>query len=114
MINGFTAISLMLLDVLSDFDTLKICIGYEIDGKMTTDFPAYQGDLEKAKPVITVLPGWKSQKEEIRGIRNFEELPVNCQNYVNFIEEQIGYPITMVSNGPGRDDIIYRKSLLKK
>ena len=81
-------------------------------GKVT-DFPVtYQ--LEKAKPVYKVLPGWKAECEDIRGIKKFEDLPVNCQNYVSFIEEQIGYPITMVSNGPGRNDIIYSQSPLKK
>ena len=61
--------------------------------------------LEKAKPVLKTLPGWKC---DIRGIKNYEDLPENCRKYVEFIEEQIGFPITMVSNGPGRDDIIYR------
>ena len=67
--------------------------------------------LKKAKPVLKKLPGWKC---DIRGIRNFDELPENCRKYVEFIEEQIGFPITMVSNGPGREDIIYRESPLKK
>ena len=90
-------------------ETIPVCIGYEIDGKITTDFPT-TGLLEKAKPVLKEFSGWK---EEIRGIHNYEELPENCRAYVDFIEEQIGYPITMVSNGPGRDDIIYRTSKLK-
>jgi adenylosuccinate synthase len=67
-------------------------------------------DLARCKPVYKVFKGWKS---DIRGIRNFEDLPKEAQEYVNFIEEQLGYPITMVSNGPGREDIIYRKSNLK-
>ncbi len=112
-LQGTTDVAFTVLDVLGYLEEIPVCIGYEVDGEVIKEFPTTT-ILEKAKPVITVLPGWKSQKEEIRGIRNFEELPVNCQNYVNFIEEQIGYPITMVSNGPGRDDIIYRKSLLKK
>ncbi len=84
-------------------------MGYEIDGEMTTDFPV-TGKLEKAKPVLKVLPGWKS---DIRGIRKYEELPENCRKYIEFIEQQIEYPITMVSNGPGREDIIYRESSLR-
>ena len=71
----------------------------------------YTYKLEKAKPVLEKLPGWKC---DIRGIRSFDELPENCRKYVEFIEEQIGFPITMVSNGPGREDIIYRESPLKK
>ena len=76
----------------------------EIDGKQTKEFPT-TGLLEKAKPVLEMLPGWNC---DIRGIRRFEDLPENARNYVEFIEKQIGFPITMVSNGPGREDIIYR------
>ncbi len=111
-LQGTTDVAFTVLDVLGYLDEIPVCIGYEIDGEVTTDFPTTYL-LEKAKPVYTVLPGWKNQQEEIRGIKEFDKLPENCQKYVNFIEEQIGYPITMISNGPGRDDIIYRKSLLK-
>ena len=85
-------------------------MGYEIDGQVTTDFPV-TAKLEKARPVFEKLPGWKC---EIRGIKNYEELPENCRKYIEFIEARIGYPITMVSNGPSRDDIIYRESALKR
>ena len=88
---------------------IPVCVGYEIDGEVTTDFPV-TSKLEKAKPVLKTLPGWKC---DIRGIRSYEELPENCRRYVEFIEEQIGYPITMVSNGPGRGDILYRESPLR-
>lgn len=104
-IQGTTDVAFTVLDVLGYLDEIPVCIGYEIDGEVTTDFPTTT-KLEKAKPVIKTLPGWKS---DIRGIRNYEELPENCRNYIEFIEKQIGFPITMVSNGPGRDDIIYRK-----
>lgn len=93
-----------MLDVLGYLDEIPVCVGYEIDGEVTTDFPVTHL-LEKAKPVLAKLPGWKC---DIRGIKTYEELPENCRKYVEFVEEQIGYPITMVSNGPGRDDIIYR------
>ena len=85
-------------------DEIPICIGYEVDGEILRDFPTTHL-LKKAKPVWKVLPGWKC---DITGIRRYEELPENCRRYVEFIEEQIGFPVTMVSNGPGRDDIIYR------
>ncbi len=111
-LQGTTDVAFTVLDVLGYLDEIPVCIGYKIDGEVTTDFPTTYL-LEKAKPVYTVLPGWKNQQEEIRGIKEFDKLPENCQKYVNFIEEQIGYPITMISNGPGRDDIIYRKSLIK-
>lgn len=104
-IQGTTDVAFTVLDVLGYLDEIPVCIGYEIDGEITTDFPTTT-KLEKAKPVVKILPGWKS---DIRGIRNYEELPENCRKYIEFIEEQIGFPITMVSNGPGREDIIYRK-----
>ena len=109
-LQGTTDVAFTVLDVLGYLDEIPVCTGYEIDGVVTTDFPV-TAKLEKAKPVLTTLPGWKT---EIRGIRKYEELPENCRNYVEFIERQIGYPITMVSNGPGRDDIIYRESPLRK
>ena len=103
-IQGATEVAFTVLDVLGYLDEIPVCVGYEIDGEVTTDFPT-TAKLEKAKPVLKNLPGWKC---DIRGIRKYEDLPENCRKYVEFIEEQIGYPITMVSNGPGRDDIIYR------
>jgi len=108
-LQGTTDVAFTVLDVLGYLDEIPVCVGYEIDGKVTTEFPV-TGKLQKAKPVLKTLPGWK---QEIRGIRKYEELPENCRKYVEFIEEQIGYPITMVSNGPGREDIIYRTSQLK-
>lgn len=108
-LQGTTDVAFTVLDVLGYLDEIPVCIGYEIDGEVTTDFPVTH-KLEKAKPVLKTLPGWKC---DIRGIKNYEELPENCRKYVEFIEGQIGYPITMVSNGPGRDDIIYRESPLK-
>ena len=103
-LQGTTDVAFTVLDVLGYLDEIPVCVGYEIDGEVTTDFPT-TAKLEKAKPVLKNLPGWKC---DIRGIKKYEDLPENCRKYVEFIEEQIGYPITMVSNGPGRDDIIYR------
>ncbi len=103
-LQGTTDVAFTVLDVLGYLDEIPVCVGSEIDGEVTTDFPT-TAKLEKAKPVLKNLPGWKC---DIRGIKKYEDLPENCRKYVEFIEEQIGYPITMVSNGPGRDDIIYR------
>ena len=103
-IQGTTDVAFTVLDVLGYLDEIPVCTGYEIDGKVTTEFPT-TGLLEKAKPVYEVLPGWKT---DIRGIRTYEELPEKCRNYIEFVEKRIGFPITMISNGPGRDDIIYR------
>ncbi|MCR5602334.1 MAG: adenylosuccinate synthase [Lachnospiraceae bacterium] len=103
-IQGTTDVAFTVLDVLGYLDEIPVCTGYEIDGKVTTDFPV-TSLLEKAKPVLEVLPGWKC---DIRGIKKYEDLPENCRKYIEFIEDKIGFPITMVSNGPSRDDIIYR------
>ena len=104
-IQGSTEVALTVLDVLGYLDELQVCVGYEIDGKVTRDFPTTV-ELNKAKPVYKSLPGWKC---EIRGIKNYEDLPENCRNYIEFIEKEIETPISMVSNGPGRDEIIFRK-----
>ena len=109
-LQGATDVAFTVLDALGCLEEIPVCVGYEIDGEVTTDFPVTY-KLEKAKPVLKKLPGWNC---DIRGIRKFEDLPENCRKYVEFIEEQIGFPITMVSNGPGREDIIYRESPLKK
>ncbi len=103
-VQGTTDVAFTVLDVLGYLDEIPVCVGYEIDGQVTTDFPT-TAQLSKAKPVLEKLPGWKS---DIRGIRKYEDLPENCRKYVEFVEKQIGFPITMVSNGPGREDIIYR------
>lgn len=109
-LQGTTDVAFTVLDVLGYLDEIPVCVGYDVDGEVSTDFPV-TWKLEKAKPVLETLPGWKC---DIRGIKNYEELPENCRNYMEFVEKHIGYPITMVSNGPGRDDIIYRKSTLEK
>ena len=103
-VQGTTDVAFTVLDVLGYLDEIPVCTGYRIDGEVTTEFPT-TAKLAKAEPVLEALPGWKC---DIRGIRRYEELPENCRRYVEFIEERLGFPITMVSNGPGRDDIIYR------
>lgn len=104
-LQGTTGVAFTVLDVLGYLDEIPVCTGYEIDGKVTTQFPTTRL-LEKAKPVLEVLPGWKC---DIRGIKKYEELPENCRKYIEFVEKQIEFPITMISNGPGRHDIIMRK-----
>ena len=101
---GGTQVALTVVDALGYLDEIPVCVGYEIDGKMTRDFPATPY-LEKAKPVLEILPGWKS---DVRGIQKYEDLPENCRRYVEFIEKELGVPVTMVSNGPGRDELIRR------
>ena len=103
-LQGTTDVALTVLDVLGYLDEIPVCTGYEINGELTTEFPT-TALLEKAKPVYEKLPGWKC---DIRGIQKYEDLPENCRKYIEFIEKHIGFPITMISNGPGREDIIYR------
>ncbi len=103
-IQGATEVALTVLDVLGYLDEIPMCVGYEIDGEVTRDFPTTP-KLKKAKPVWKTMPGWKT---DIRGIQNYAELPEACRNYIEAIEAEIGVPITMVSNGPGRNDIIKR------
>lgn len=103
-IQGATQVALTVIDVLGYLDEIKVCVGYEIDGKVTKDFPTTV-ELAKANPVYETLPGWKS---DIRGITKYEELPENCRKYIEFIEKELEVPVKMVSNGPGRHEIIYR------
>lgn len=103
-LQGTTDVAFTVLDVLGYLDEIPVCIGYEIDGKVTRDFPT-TAKLEKAKPVFTKLPGWKT---DIRGIKKYEDLPENCRKYIEFVEKEIEVPIKLVSNGPSREDIILK------
>ena len=109
-LQGATEAALTVVDALGYLDEIPMCIGYEIDGEVTKDFPVTY-KLEKAKPVFKKFKGWKC---DIRGIRNYDELPKECRDYIEAIEAEIGVPITMVSNGPKRHDIILRESKLNK
>ena len=101
-VQGTTAVAFTVLDVLGYLDEIPVCVGYEVDGEVTKDFPT-TAKLERAKPVLKVLPGWKT---DIRGIKNYADLPENCRNYIEFIERELEVPIKIVSNGPARQDII--------
>ena len=103
-IQGATEVCVTCLDVLSYLDTIKICTGYELDGKIYKDFLTTE-ELYKAKPVYTELKGWKT---DIRGISKFEDLPKEAKEYIEFIEKEIGTKISIVSNGPKRDEVLYR------
>ncbi len=103
-VQGTTQVAFTVLDVLGYLDEIPVCVGYEIDGKVTKDFPT-TNLLYKAKPVLKVLPGWKS---DIRGIKKYEDLPKACRDYIEFVEKELEVPIKIVSNGPGREDIIIR------
>ena len=104
MVQGATEAALTAIDCLGYLDEIKVCTGYEIDGKVTTDFPV-SPLLDKAKPVYETLPGWKS---DIRGITEYDKLPQEARDYVDFIEKHIGVPVKTVSTGPKRHEIIRR------
>jgi len=103
-VQGATAVAFTAIDCLSYLDEIPVCVGYEIDGQITQAFPATT-KLHRAKPVLKTLPGWKVP---IRGITEFNKLPQEAQDYVLFIEKELGFPIKYVSNGPRREEIIYR------
>ncbi len=103
-LQGTTDVAFTVLDVLGYLDEIPVCVGYEVDGEVIKEFPVTH-KLYKAKPVLKNLPGWKCN---ISGITEYDKLPENCRNYIEFVEKEIGFPITMVSNGPKRSDIIYR------
>lgn len=101
---GATKVVMTAIDCLSYLDEIKVCTAYEVDGKIINDFPT-TAILKKCKPVFTTLKGWHC---DIRGIKNYDELPDEAKAYVGFIEKQLGHKIDMVSNGPEREAIIYR------
>ncbi len=103
-VQGTTKIAFTVLDVLGYLDELPVCVGYELDGKVIDTFPSTT-KLKRCKPILKVLPGWKC---DISHIRNYDDLPENCKNYIEFAEKEIGLPIKIVSNGASRDNIIYR------
>ena len=104
MVQGTTAVAFTVLDALGYLDEIPVCVAYELDGKRIDTFPP-TAQLKRCKPILEVLPGWKC---DITGIKKYEDLPENARKYVEFAEKAIGVPITMVSNGPARSDIIYR------
>ena len=103
-VQGATTVAFAVLDVLGYLDEIPVCVAYELDGKRIDYFPSTP-QLKRCKPILKTLPGWKC---DIRGIKKYEDLPENARQYVEFAEQAIGVPFSMISNGPSRDDIIYR------
>ena len=110
-VNGLTDVALTKLDVLSAFDTIKVCVAYECDGVRYDYFPMQQSVLHHAKPIYVELPGWKD--EDITGCRTYEELPENTRKYIEYLEEVCGVPMSIISVGPDRDQTIIRMSWLR-
>jgi adenylosuccinate synthase len=102
MLNGATQLIMMKADVLDQFESIKICVGYEIDGVVTEDFPFELND--QVKPVYVELPGWKT---DLTKIKDQNEFPEELNNYINFIEDEMGIPVTIASVGPNREQTIF-------
>ncbi|TWT96604.1 Adenylosuccinate synthetase [Botrimarina colliarenosi] len=102
-LGGVDAIAVMLLDVLSGFEELKICNAYELDGKTTQVFPSHVDDIRRVKPVYESLPGWS---EDLTGVRSMDDLPANALAYLERVSELVGRPVSIVSVGPGREQTI--------
>lgn len=107
-VNGITNLALMKLDVLSGFDRIGICIGYKLNGDLLTEFPTSSYELERVEPVIEYMPGWK---EDISRINALKDLPRAATNYIDFIGNQVGTPIDVISVGPGREQTLWVKPL---
>ncbi|MGL5972865.1 MAG: adenylosuccinate synthase [Oscillospiraceae bacterium] len=107
-IQGATEVALTVIDPLGYLEEIPICIGYDIDGTNHSDFPNTTY-LYKSKPILKVLKGWNC---DVTGIKDWDKLPIECKEYVNEIERQIGFPITIISNGPSREDVIRRTPLI--
>lgn len=103
-VQGATTVALTAIDCLGYLDEIPVCVAYDVDGEITTDFPN-PTKLDRAKPVLKKLPGWKC---DVRGVTDFDKLPKEAQDYVLFIEKELGVKIGIVSTGPKRDEIIYR------
>ena len=103
-VQGATEVAFTVMDCLGYLDEIPVCVAYDVDGEITKDFPN-PTKIDRAKPVLTKLPGWKC---DIRGITDFDKLPKEAQDYVLFVEKELGVHISIVSTGPAREEIIYR------
>lgn len=103
MINGIERAAITKLDVLSNFDEIKVCVGYEINGKTVKSYPTESGQMTGAVPVYETLPGWK---KDITGARTYDELPTETKDYLSFISQQCGFEISIISVGPRRKETI--------
>jgi adenylosuccinate synthase len=103
-LNSLSEVAITKLDILDTFDTLKVCVAYDVDGERHEHLPYHQSDLHAAKPIYEELPGWKT---DLTGVREFSELPAEAVSYLRFLQAQLGVPISMVGVGPGRDQFVH-------
>ena len=107
--SGITSVALTKLDVLNDFDTIKVAVGYTAEGRKINSFPASIALCEKIEPEYAELKGWKC---DIAKIRKYDDLPHEAKEYISFIEQKLGVPVSIISVGPGRDETIVRKEYI--
>ena len=105
MINGFNEITITKLDILDEFESIKVCTEYELDGKRSKNLSSFINHLDRVKPIYTTVPGWECATV---GIRLFEDLPLKAQEYILYLEKILNVPIKHISTGPKRNDIIIR------
>ncbi len=111
IVNGFTALAVNKLDILSGRSEIPVATAWKIDGKLTRDFPMTLGELARAEPVYESLPGWQ---EDLQGVRRYEDLPDAARRYVDRIEALVDVPVALISVGPGRDETIARQELFAR
>jgi len=109
-VNGLSGLVLTKLDVLDVFEEVKVCVAYELDGKVIDYFPASYSQLSRVKPVYETLKGWN---KSTKGVKDINELPKEAIDYIRFIEDYIGVPVVMLSTGPKREEYIWLKEILK-
>ncbi len=102
-VNSFTELAITKLDVLSGLPELRVCVAYELEGRRIEGFPVWASELASARPIYESLPGWE---EDIRGIRSFEDLPANARRYLEFVEDALGIPVTLVGVGPREEELV--------
>ena len=108
MTNGISRLAITKLDVLSGFDTLKMCVGYKHKGQVLSEFPSHNNVLNNCEPVYEEMDGWK---ENISTLKEYSKLPIEAQNYLKKIEEVSGVPVYAVSLGPSREKILFLSEL---
>ncbi|MCB0951188.1 MAG: adenylosuccinate synthetase, partial [Microthrixaceae bacterium] len=102
-LNSLSEVAITKLDILDTFDTLKVCVAYDVNGERHEHLPYHQSDLHSAKPIYEELPGWQS---DLTAVRERSELPTPAVRYLEFLEGQIGAPISLVGVGPGREQFV--------
>jgi adenylosuccinate synthase len=109
-LNSLSELAITKLDILDTFDTVKVCVAYDIDGRRVEHLPYHQTDFHNAVPIYEELPGWKTDLSEVR---HRDDLPANARDYLEFLEKAVGVPVSLVGTGPGREQFVHFNERLK-